>query len=237
MKIKQIFIAALLCLTVSAVVRAGVVKFNAYLAQETALSFSKTYPLPLNSYTVDYLSFQTIASSVTIPAQSVSFIGFPVVGYNLVLSTSPFTTATPVLYTNSGTNVSPLTSGTTYYATKVNNAFGLSTTSTGAVAGAYITFTSSSSSGNYTFSPLPILGTPSFKWQISNDGINWADYTTTNKGIAVSSVTMSTYFSTGTVTSWDFGDIGYAWIRLNVTAPTQGAISLIAAGNGKNSNL
>lgn len=237
MKIKKFFLSALICLTSAAVVYAGVVKYNAYLAQESSLSVSKTYALALNSYTIDALSFQAIASSVTMPSQTVSQVGFPVIGYNLVLSTSPFSTANPVLYTNTGTNVSPLVTGTTYYATKVNNAFGLSTTSTGAVAGAYITFTSSSSAGNYTFSPLSILGTPSYKWQVSNDGVNWADYSTTIYGQSVSSVTLSSFVSTGTVTSWDFGNIQYAWIRLNVIAPTQGAISLLVAGNGKNSNL
>lgn len=234
---RKYLLVGILCLA-SVAAWAGVVKYNAYLVQAPGLTFSSSYALPLNGYKVDQLSFQSIASSATFTAQTVSGpAGFPTVGSNLVLSTSTFSTAVPVLYTNTGTNVSPLVAGTTYYATKVNSAFGLSTTSTAAVAGVFVTFTSSSSAGNYTFSPLPLTGTPSYKWQVSNDGINWADYTTTIYGQAVPAVTLSSYVSTGTVTSWDFGFIQYAWIRLSVTAPTAGGINLLVTGNGKNSNL
>lgn len=130
------------------------------------------------------------------------------------------TLALPVLY--SGTPViGGLVSQTTYYAIPVDaNSIKLGATSSGAVAGNFITITSSNSQTTahvYTLAPLAIAGTPSFKWQASNDNSNWID-------LAVSSVTLSSYNNPPATTGWDFGVINYHYVRVNVVAPTQGGI-------------
>jgi len=55
--IKRFILAGLACLTVTAA-HAGTVKYNGYLANESGVSTAKTYPLSLNSYAIDQLSFQ-----------------------------------------------------------------------------------------------------------------------------------------------------------------------------------
>lgn len=155
-------------------------------------------------------------------------------GKTIELAAHGWTVALPVLYsTGSATAIGGLTRETTYYAFPVSpNAISLASTSTGAIAGVGIVFTSSQTktvTDTFTLTPLAIAGTPSYKWQVSNDGANWFDYNT-------SSVTLNTFTSTGTVNTWDFAPIDYAWIQLAVTGPTAGAIRLTVTGNGKNSN-
>ena len=139
-----------------------------------------------------------------------------------------FTLALPVLYSPSPSlTIGGLTDQTTYYVVPVDaNTIGLSSTSVVAVSGVYKTFTSSTTqlaADTGTLAPLPITGIPSFKWQVSNDNVNWSD-------VAVSSVTMG---ATGTAysippsnTLWSFGYIGPRFLRANVIAPTTGGIQL-----------
>lgn len=235
-KLKNVVLGILAGSLVS-VCMAMVVKYNAYLVNEAGLTYNKTYALPLNQYGVDYLSFTTIGSSATIAAVTVDMPAFTLNGKGIAGNNS-FVTGLPALYSSTVT-VGGLTTGTTYFVSQNNpNAFFVSRTSTDAVAGSYITFTSTTAGRGFTirFSPLAIAGTPSFKWQISNDGINWIDYTATVANVAISSVSFASYNSTGTVNNWDFGVIDYAYIRLSVVSPTAGALRLQVIGNGKNSS-
>lgn len=145
--------------------------------------------------------------------------------------------ALPVLYSTGAVAIGGLTNQTTYYVIPVDaNTIKLATTSTGAVAGLAITLTSSgtaTAAHTYTLAPLAITGTPSFKWQVSNDGNLWQDFTTTSSGVAVSSVTISAYTAGGASTSWDFGSFGYQFIRLAVIGPTTGGLNLLVTMNGK----
>lgn len=134
------------------------------------------------------------------------------------------TTALPVLYTTAGGTIGGLSSGATYYPIILDaNNVKLSNTSTGAIAGIgaqVVTSTSSQVTANlYTLTPLPITGTPSFKWQVSNDNSSWID-------LAVSSVTMTSYSNPPASTLWSFGYIGTRYLRLNVIGPTTGGIYL-----------
>ncbi len=144
----------------------------------------------------------------------------------ITVTNHALTTGLRVLFsTSAGTAPTGLTTGTTYYAIRNDaNNFQLATTSTGAVAGSAINITALTGSGSFTVTPSTTTGTPSFKWQQSNDSSNWAD-------INVSSVTMSSLAPASTI--WDFGAVTYRYIRLNVIAPTTGAISLIVTGIGK----
>lgn len=134
------------------------------------------------------------------------------------------TKALPVLYTGSPV-IGGLATGTTYYPVPTTgNSFMLAKYSTSAVAGnvdlVVITSTNTqihSSEHTYTLALLPITGTPSFKWQVSNDSVNWSD-------LQVSSVTVSSYSNPPALAIWSFGFIGTRYVRLNVIAPTTGGL-------------
>src|SRR5229473_1457867 len=138
------------------------------------------------------------------------------------------TRALPVLYTKtSGTTPTGLTVNTTYYAIPVTaGTFRLSTTSTGAVAGANLTVTAQTGSGSFKLTPLGYTGTAGFFWEASNDGSNF-------NPVDVSSVTYSSPSSTATSTLWDFGKVNFSIIRLNVTAPSTGGLTLVVTGVGR----
>lgn len=136
----------------------------------------------------------------------------------------------PVLFTKTaGTVPTPLVVGTTYYARPLTaDTFQLATTSTGAVAGMVINMSSFTAlgGGSFTLTPLAITGTPSFKWQWSNDATNWSD-------MSISSVTVASPYTAGS-TVWDVGNFNLRWLRLKVVAPTAGGLSLKVYMNGKN---
>lgn len=149
------------------------------------------------------------------------------------ISTHGLTTGLPVLLSTSGTHtLAPLTNLTTYYViNRTTGSISLALTSTGAVANLAIVITSSNSTTaktTFTLAPLAFLGVPSFKWQASNDSVTWFD-------LPVASVTVVTapFTTGGQQNAWDLANINYAYIRLNVVAPTQGAIRLQVAGNGQ----
>lgn len=149
-------------------------------------------------------------------------------------SSNGLTLALPILYTQGTAAIGGLANQTTYYAIPTSgNSFMLSKYSTSAVAGIDLVVVTStntqvaSAKHTYTLSPLGISGTPSFKWQVSNDGSNWYD-------LAVASVTMSSYTNPPTNTFWTFGYISAAQLRLNVIAPTTGGISLVTTVVGTN---
>lgn len=156
----------------------------------------------------------------------------------ITASNHQLTTGLPVVYsTGSNVTISPLVSGTTYYVAPITSStFGLATTSTGAIAGSYVTFTSSSPSTTthtFTVRTSTFTGTASFKYQASNDGTNWTDLTTPG-----ASMTQATYVNPSTSTIVDLGNVNYGYIRVNVTGPSastnQGAIYLKVIPNGKN---
>ncbi len=139
-----------------------------------------------------------------------------------------FTTALPVLYTTGTLAIGGLASQTTYYVIVVDaNDVELATTSARAQAGQYVTLTSTSVAGphTYTLAPLNFSGTPSFKWQASNDCSTWVD-------INISSITFSSPY-TANSSFWDFGVAGMQCIQLNVIGPTQGGMALQVRINGK----
>ncbi len=155
----------------------------------------------------------------------------------IVITSHGYSTGVGVLLSTGGAAApTPLVNQTTYYVIAVDaNDIELALTSTGAVAGTYITLTSSSTTGPHTttLTPLAISGTSSFKWQVSNDCVTYQDFTTTAGGVAVSSVTFASPY-TPFVTNWDFGPVNYQCIQAAVVGPTTGAVNLQIRVNGKN---
>ena len=178
----------------------------------------------------------TITSSSPSRLTATSMTGGTNSGYSIVseqfnIPSHGFTTALPVLY--SGTPaIGGITTGTTYYVVVVDaNNISLAASSALAIAGTPINLTSSSTqttADTYTLAPLAISGTPAFKWQVSNDRTNWADYNVNTYNVLVGSITMNSYTNGGATTVWDPGPVDYNWLRLNVVGPTQGGILLKA---------
>ena len=146
----------------------------------------------------------------------------------IISSGHGITTGLPVLFAKTaGTAPGALVSGTTYYGIKVDSkSFKLASSSVNAIAGTAVSIGTQTATGGGTFTitPLAIAGTPSFKWQASDDGTNFYD-------LAVSSVTMTSLAPATTL--WDFSTVNYRYIRLNVVAPTAGGISLAVTGVGR----
>lgn len=148
-----------------------------------------------------------------------------------------FTKALQVVFTTStAQNISPLIPATTYYVVVIDsNTIGLSPTSTSAVAGTYITLTSSNSQTtkhSFSITPAAISGLPSFKWEGSNDKSLWSPIITPYS-VIIGSVTMGGYVFGSTATVWDVGPYDYHWLRLNVIAPAQGGVAIKANVHGK----
>lgn len=145
------------------------------------------------------------------------------------LPTHGFTKGLPVLY--SGTPaIGGLTTGTTYFVIAVDaNDISLATSQALALAGTGIVITSSSTqtpANTYTLAPGPFIqGPAAAKLQVSNDGSNWADYSTTAANVAVTTQTFTAAFPSTTFVQ-DFGLIDYNYIRYNVVGPTQGGLLL-----------
>lgn len=133
--------------------------------------------------------------------------------------------------TGSAVRLAPLNWGTTYYVIVIDaNNIALASSVSGAVAGSSITITSSSTlttAPTFTLNPVTIAGTPSYKWQVSNDGLNWTDLT------VPSSYTIGGYVFPSTTTVTDFSDVDYQQYRLNVVAPTAGGLKLKVQMNGR----
>lgn len=177
-----------------------------------------------------YNCFASSPSAISIVRSSLNVIesGFNYTNSVMTAANHGFTLGLPVLLsTVTGNAPNGLTSQTTYYAIPITvNTFGLSSTSTGAIAGSYITISSYTYPGNskLTFFPIPFSGTAELKWQGSNDSKFWQD-------LSVSSLT---YQVTGASTTlWDFQIETYRYVQLVYKAPTWGGLNLVVTGNGK----
>lgn len=139
-----------------------------------------------------------------------------------------YTLGLPVLYTQ-GAAIGGLTDQTTYYVIPVDtNSIKLSATSTGAIAGLPVNITTQRAqltANTYTLAPLEIDGNASYKWQESNDGTTYFD-------MGVSSVTVVSPYTLD-VSTQDFSDVNFRYLRLNITAPTYGGIQIKAATHVK----
>jgi len=154
---------------------------------------------------------------------------------NIFIPTHGYATGQPLLLSGA-TLPAPLVTGTTYYGISVDaNDIELATTSARALAGQYFVLTSSSVTGPHTItlSPLSLTGSLGLQWAVSNDCVNYVNFTTTSLGISVSSLTFATPYTAGS-TTWDLGPVNYQCLEAIVTGPTTGGISLAVKINGSN---
>jgi hypothetical protein len=178
-----------------------------------------------------------IISTTTIPA------------YFWPVNTTPMI-ALPVLYTNSGQALTGLTTGTTYYLIpNTPSSYGLSTTSTGALAGynalpvisttngTFIQLASTqakSTADTFTLTPSSYTATTTLAWQVSNDCTNWSTYASSG------TTTLVTPTAAIQTLNSDFGTVNFRCIQAVVNRTgnswsTGMAVDIII--NGKNSGL
>lgn len=210
-------------------------------ATSTAVGASSQYALQSSSNAAVTLSGPVVLDAAGKVGTSRLYGGFnssfTLNSANIAVVGHGFTTALPVLYATPTVTIQGLVGGTTYFVVVVDaNNIKLSSTSAVAQTGNGIVLLSTSAqttADTYTLAPLAISGTPSFKWEVSNDNANYTSLTANTYNIAVSSITMLTYTAGGAFSIWDLGPIDYKKIRLNVIAPTQGGVALSAYLNGK----
>lgn len=152
----------------------------------------------------------------------------------ITIAAHGLTKGLPVVFsTGSAVGIVPLAWGTTYYVIPYSaNTIALASSTINATSNIALTLTSSAtltSVPSFTLiPPYSATGGASWKWQASNDsGVTWTDLTTP------SSYTITAYVFPSTSTLVDFSDVDYQSLRLNVTAPVTGAVTLKAAINGR----
>jgi hypothetical protein len=131
----------------------------------------------------------------------------------------------------SGTDFSGMTANATYYAMPyTSTAFRIATTKANAISGSYITIggttTTNQGGGSYYVTPLALTGQAAFKWQASNNNVNYVD-------LSVSSITVTNATAGETSTLWDFAKANYRYMRVNYVAPLWGAIKVKLIGYGE----
>ncbi len=156
---------------------------------------------------------------------------FALNGHNLSITDHGYSTGLPLLYTKGALAIGGLTDQTTYYAIAVDaDNLALADSKAHALAGAYITFTSSAvpaTADTYALAPLDIGGSMGLIWQGSNDGSTWADL------VGVASVTYALSGSAvPTTETWSFSSFATKYLRAAVTGPDTGAVKLKLYLNG-----
>lgn len=211
---------------------------NVVTATSTAVGTNTTYVITSSSQAAaalsPFTSSSTIAgtatgnmfggqnSSFTINTSTIKIAshGLPAglgVWLSSAASTSNLTYSTASV---GGTSV-VLGQGTTYYVIPVDaNDIQLALTSTGAVAGAAVVWTSSqakTTTDTYTLNVSSTPGTGSFAFWASNDGNLYTQIGSTNTAVFV-------FPSTATFT--DIGNYDYKWLQARIVAPTAGAMPI-----------
>jgi hypothetical protein len=153
--------------------------------------------------------------------------------------------ALPVIYSTGVLAIGGLTNQTTYYAIPLTSySFELAKYSTSAVVDAgggasvdVVIVTSTNShvapANTYTLAETGIVGNSTWTWQSSNDGVNW----TTSIATGAINVNLSSYTNPPTSSLIDFGFYNFRYLRLNITAPTQGALYMNAVLNIKQDGI
>lgn len=157
-------------------------------------------------------------------------------GTNITIASHGLTTGLSVMYSSGGAAVAigGLTNQTTYYTARIDaNTLALASSKANAVAGTYITLaTTNTPTAIHTFTLAPVTFVAAtntgFKWQVSNDNSSYSD-------LNVSSIS---WLGGGSVSGsgyWNFGPVGFRYLRAAATGPTTGGLVLNVTATGTNS--
>ena len=223
-----------------------ILKEPAFCSSGTVLTYD------LNTNRIDNLSVQLNWSTAAIP----STIYFS--SRSIGLAPFSITITTPVAghgssngyqyywQTISGTIPTNLKEGGTYYLIKTGNPslIGLATSLADAQIG-FSTSTSDIGTGLYALNPLAMssVGTSTFTWQASNDGVNWFNLSTSTVYYPqggfpwqYKNVTNPIYLKTTDSFAsylWDFGQVDFKYLGLYTNPVAAGGIKLEVWISGK----
>ena len=181
-----------------------------------------------NAY--DYTIYSTTPTALTVTGISGGVSGNINYALDRIISTNTYPTGLAVLLTNNaGTLPTGLTANTTYFIVNPNGLyFQLATTKLNASSGAVINLVDSTKDrGNFTVTAATVsAGFPfSFKWQVSNDNLNYYDLSVTSVTV-LNTTGWSNYV-------WDFAKMNYEYIRCNLLSGKWGSIYLKLKGLGR----
>lgn len=194
---------------------------NGYVTSDTE------YPVDLMVNNVDNLSMQVTYSTATFTPIKCSTAAINDT-LDVFTSTQAYPAGFAVIFTSSALYNIGLTNNATYYAVPAGTGYiSLATTKANAIAGTVINISSKPVSGSFTLTPVGVVdATPfGFRWQVSNDNVNWFS-------LATSSVSLLSTTAAAT-TIWDFGVTTYRYIRCHFVSSAFGAVSLKIVGYGK----
>ena len=136
-----------------------------------------------------------------------------------------------------------LAQNTTYYVIAIDtNNIELALTSTGAVAGAYLTLVSSSNTGPHTYTLNQSTFTATgeiLSWWVSNTtncssaSAVYSSLSATKYGVSVPTTTISSFVYPNASAIWDLGEIDFQCLQLRIGGPTAGEINVQAIINGR----
>ncbi len=192
----------------------------------TATVVGVNYAITSSSQTPLRISPFTSSSTVTGAASGTMYGGlassYTISASTIKLPAHGYPTGLPVwLSTGTSITVSPLTLNSTYYVIPIDaNNIQLSATSTGAVAGLPIVFTSSrtnTTTDSFTLNVSSTPGSGTFGFWSSNDGNLYTQYGSTYTAAFI-------YPSTAAFT--DIGNYDYKWLQARIVVPTAGAMPI-----------
>ncbi len=198
---------------------------NATLALIVSSSKTATGVFTITSLTNNPNQYPLVVSDAADLVTTVPYMGggvtsdISVSGDTFYEPSHGFSTGLSVLFSTTSNSTAPtgLTRETTYYVIPVDvNYYKLATSSTAAVAGTVVDITALPTSGSYQFKPLAFAAGPAaFKWQASNDGVDYTDIS----GTSVSYSADGTSLYSGVA-------YPYRYIRFNLTGPTSGGLDV-----------
>lgn len=227
---KKLIVALFALLSVSQVHAVGVTG-DLFAFENKASSFTaEVDATKLNRFSIEVVYSTPVVNDVTFQNTAISLADDTIYAPSHGLATGqPVLLATAPVTAPSG-----LTTGTTYFVTKINtDLIKLSTTYALSTSTSQIDITSAPG-GVWTLKLLPLdLSNSGFLWYGSNDGTNWAQVSSVGSTVALSTQTLTT-IGTG-YRLFDWGEFAYRFLRFTFNGPAAGVIRIRALLHGKES--
>lgn len=193
------------------------------------LTYNRNYYLTPAHYGMGKVSTAITYTPKTYSSVTFSTASYTIGSASITITAHGLTTGLEVLLaTGALAQQAPLVLGTTYFAISFTaDVIQLAATSAQAFAADPIVMLAKSGTGaqTYTLSALAATGTPGFVYSASNDGTNFF-------ALSVSS-TLANPLGNANTWQYDFSEFNYSTLKLAVTAPTVGALTIRGSVNLK----